>query len=110
MHLYRIGPDGHQCTDAVHMDDLLIMSKCRAALTHLIDGLCNRYRAITLAHGPVVNYLGMSVDPSVSGRAEITMRGYIDEVVSTSGVHGTARTPATETREGVELVTEANRV
>ena len=56
----------------------------------------------------------MSVDLSVSGRAEITMRGYTDEVVSTSGVHGTARTPATdglfETREGAEPVAEAARV
>ena len=110
----RIGPDGYQCTDAVHVDDLLIRSKSRAAPTHLIDGLRNRYGAITLAHGPVVNYLGMSVDLSVSGRTEITMRGYTDEVVSMSGVHGAARIPAAdglfETREGAEPVAEATRV
>ena len=42
------------------------------------------------------------------------MRSYLDEVVSTSGVHGTARSPATnglfEAREGAELVAEATRV
>ena len=42
------------------------------------------------------------------------MRGYSDEVVSISGVRGTARSPATdglfEAREGAELVTEATRV
>ena len=42
------------------------------------------------------------------------MQGYSDEVVSTSGVLGTARSPATdglfETREGAELAGEAARV
>ena len=42
------------------------------------------------------------------------MRGYSDEIVSTSGVHGTALSPATdglfEAREGAELVAEATRV
>ena len=110
----RIGPDGVQCTAAVHVDDLLIMSKSKPLMAHLVEGLHNRYGAITLTHGPVVNYLGMSVDLSTSGRAEITMRGYSDEVLSISGVRGTARSPATdglfEAREGAELVTEATRV
>jgi hypothetical protein len=110
----RTAPDGHQCTAAVHVDDLLIMSKSKTALNHLVEGLRKRYGAITLAHGPIVNYLGMSIDLSSPGRAEITMRGYTDEVVSTSGVHGTARSPATdglfETREGAEPVDEATRV
>lgn len=56
----------------------------------------------------------MSVNLSSPGRAEITMRGYTDEVVSTSGVRGTARSPATdglfESRESAELVEEATRV
>ena len=110
----RIGPDGHQCTAAVHVDDLLIMSKSKAALTHLVNGLRSKYGAITLTLGPVVNYLGMCVNLSSPGRAEITMRGYTDEVVSTSGVHGTARSPATdglfECREGAEPVAEVTRV
>ena len=42
------------------------------------------------------------------------MRGYSDEVVSTSGVHRTARSPATdglfEARDGAELVAVATRV
>ena len=63
----RIGPDGVQCTAAVHVDDLLIMSKSKSLMTHLVKGLRNRYGAITLAHGPVVNYLGMSVDLSTPG-------------------------------------------
>ena len=110
----RIGPDGHQCTAAVHVDDLLIMSKSKEAETHLIDGLRTRYGAITLAHGPAVNYLGMSIDLSTPGRAAITMRGYTEEVVATSGVHGMARSPATdglfEIRDGAELVAERTRV
>ena len=110
----RIGPDGHQCTAAVHVDDLLIMSKSKSAQTHLIDGLRSRYGAITLAHGPIVNYLGMSLDLTTPGRAEITMRGYTEEVVAISGVRGTARSPATdglfEVRDTAKLVEERTRV
>ena len=109
-----IGPDGVQCTAAVHVDDLLITSKSKSMVTHLVEGLRNRYGAITLAHGPIVNYLGMSINLSTPGRAEVTMRGYSDEVVFTSGVHGSARSPATEglfeTRDGAELAGEAARV
>ena len=110
----RIGPDEVQCTAAVHVDDLLITSKSKSLMTHLVEGLRNRYGAITLTHGPIVNYLGMSIDLSTPGRAEVTMRGYSDEIVSISGVHGAARSPATdglfETREGAELAGEAARV
>jgi hypothetical protein len=110
----RIGPDGVQCTAAVHVDDLLITSKSKSLMTHLVEGLRNRYGEITLTYGPIVNYLGMRIDLSIPGRAEITMQGYSDEVVSTSGVRGTARSPATdglfETREGAELAGEAARV
>ena len=34
----RIGPDGVQCTAAVHVDDLLIMSKSKSLMAHLVEG------------------------------------------------------------------------
>ena len=110
----RVGSDGHQCTAAVHVDDLLIMSKSKESMSHLIEGLRKRYGIITLAHGPAINYLGMSIDMHVHGQAMITMKGYSDEIVKTSGVQGTAKSPATdglfETREDAALVAEPTRV
>lgn len=76
------------------MDDLLIMSKSRESISHLIDGLRNRYSIITLSHGPTINYLGLSIDIHVRGQAMITMKGCSAEVVKTSGVQGTAKSPA----------------
>ena len=74
----RTGTDGHQCTAAVHVDDLLITSKSNANVTHLVEGLRKRYGAITLSYGPVINYLGMAIDMYVSGQAMITTTGYCD--------------------------------
>ena len=110
----RTGPDGHQCTAAVHVDDLLIASKSKDSISHLVDGLRIRYGAITLSHGPIINYLGMAIDMRIPGQAMVTTTGYCDEIVKISGVRGTARSPATEglfeTREGAAPVGEPVRV
>ena len=96
------------------MDDLLITSKSKETVSHLVDGLRNRYGAITLSHGPVINYLGMAIDMHVPGQVMITTSGYCGEVVKISGVKGVARTPAAEglleTREVVAAVTEPVQV
>ena len=88
----RTGPDGDQCTAAVHVDDLLISSKSKDSMSHLVDGLRMRYGAITLSHGPIINYLGMAINMYVSAQAMITTTGYCDEIVKISGVKGTAET------------------
>ena len=38
----------------------------------------------------------MSLDFTHSGEARVTMAGYVDEVLRSSGVTGTARTPASD--------------
>ena len=92
----RMGPDGIQCTVALHVDDLLIMCKNKNTIAELTKGLRLRYGEITLKHGPNINYLGMAIDLSTPGEAVITMDGYANEIVTTSGVLGISRTPATE--------------
>jgi hypothetical protein len=55
----------------------------------------------------------MSLDFSHSGEARLTMSGYLNEILMTLGVTGTARTPATDTlfeADGTELVTADVRV
>ena len=110
----RTGPDGYQCTAAVHVDDLLISSVSKDSINHLVDGLRMRYGAITLSHGPAINYLGMAIDMHIPGQAMITTTGYCDEIVKVSGVKGVARSPATEglfeTRDGAAPVREPVRV
>ena len=38
---------GHQCTVAVHVDDLLITSNCKGSMSHQVDRLRKRYGSIT---------------------------------------------------------------
>jgi Reverse transcriptase (RNA-dependent DNA polymerase) len=110
----RKDSNGVQCTAAVHVDDLLIMSTNTSMIEELTSGLKKRYGEISLKHGPVVNYLGMVLDFSHTGEARVTMGGYIDDMVKNSGVLGTARTPSTdglfEVRDTALPVPEAVRV
>jgi hypothetical protein len=79
-------------------------------IKELTDGLQSRYGEISLEHGPKLNYLGMVVDMSHGREARITMGGYVDEILMSSGVTGHARTPATEglfdVRQDAEKVSE----
>lgn len=72
------------------------MSSSLAMITELTDGLKKRCGEVTLKHGPVINYLGMVLDFRHAGEVRMTMGGYIDEVLKSSGVLGTAHTPSTD--------------
>ena len=82
-----------QCTATVHIDGLVITSKSKAMISELTEGLKARCGEITLAHGPLINYLGMAFDFSHTGEALVSMSGYIDEMLDSSGVQGIAKTP-----------------
>ena len=84
---------GTQCTATVHVDDLFISSKSASMIEHLCGGLKKHYGDITRKDGPVVSYLGMTFDLSSQGEARLTMRGYVEEVLNSSGVIGKAKTP-----------------
>lgn len=105
---------GVQCTAAVHVDDLIIKSVDRGMIMDLKAFLKNRYGEITSSDRPVLNYLGMVFDLLVVGEARMTMKGYVEDVITYAGITGTnARSPATdglfETREDAELVDETER-
>jgi hypothetical protein len=104
----RLNKEGEQCTMCIHDDDLLITSVNKSMINELTDGLKKRYGEITLKHGPLINYLGISIDFSHAGEAKLTMAGYV-----TSGVSGTARTPAADNlfdTDESDSVTEEVRV
>jgi hypothetical protein len=92
----KLNKKGEHCTLCIHVDDLLITSVNKSMINELTDGLKKRYGEITLKHGPLINYLGISVDFSHAGEARLTMAGYVNEILTTSGVSGTARTPAAD--------------
>jgi hypothetical protein len=54
-------------------------------IAELTDGLKIRYGVIALKHGPLINYLGISIDFNHSGEARFTMAGYVNEILTTSG-------------------------
>jgi hypothetical protein len=61
----------------------------------------------------VLHYLGISIDFSHPGEARLTMAGYVNEIVTTSGVTGTARSPAADNlfdADESDRVTEEVRV
>ena len=62
-----------QCTATVHVDDLFITRKKKVMISELTEGLKVRYREITLAHGPLINYVGMAFDFTHTGEA----RGHV---------------------------------
>ena len=105
---------GVQCTVAIHVDDLVISSAEKDMIDSLSEHLRNRYGKITRADGPVVNYLGMVFDLTVSAEAKMTMKGYVEDTIAYAGVTGTARSPATdglfEIQEGAALAEEKLRV
>ena len=49
----RVDRDGHQCTVAVHVDDLLIMSKSRDTVTQLANGLHARGQSDRRGRAPL---------------------------------------------------------
>ena len=99
--------------NASHVDDLLITSESNSMIDVLCAGLTRKYGDVTRKDGPIVNYLGIVFDLSRSGEARVTMKGYVDDLLSGSGIPGVARSPATEDLFDVSekpMVAEERRV
>jgi hypothetical protein len=58
-----------KCTLSIHVDDLVITGKSKSMVSELTDGLKTRYGEVTLKHGPMINYLGISFDFTHAGEA-----------------------------------------
>ena len=104
--------DGTQCTVAFHVDDLLITSQSKSMIESMCAGMSSKYGTVSRTDGPIVNYLGMVFDLSHAGEARVSMKGYVEDLLTGSGIPGVARSPATEglfdIRE-VPAVTEERR-
>jgi hypothetical protein len=78
----------------VHVDDLFIVSASLDMIDLLTDGLKKRYGEITKTQGTVLNYLGMTFDLSQRGRARVSMKGYVDEVLASCDTTGGGQDPS----------------
>jgi hypothetical protein len=109
----KLGENGKQCTATVHVDDLLITSVDESMIESLSEGLRRRYGEITKTNGTVLNYLGMVLDFSHPGETRVTMKGFVEDMLLSSGITGGAMTPATdglfEVRADAPECTEARR-
>ena len=105
---------GVQCTIAVHVDDLMVTSTNRAMIELVASGLMRRYGDIIRKDGPVVNYLGMVFDLTITCVGRVSMTGYVEDMLKENETKGGAKSPATEglfeVREDAEMATEEQRI
>jgi hypothetical protein len=104
----KVGTDGNQVTICLHVDDLLVTSKSKAELDKVQDFLAQRFGDVTVQRGPVINYVGMTLDFAARpGKCEITMNHMTEEILKGSGVSSPRATPACdnlfEVRETTKL-------
>ena len=92
--VFNLEKDGAQCTIAVHVDDLLITSVSQGLIDYTVKGLTERYGPLAPERGPILSYLGMTLDFSKSGEAKITMEGYTSDLLDFANITGKAATPA----------------
>jgi hypothetical protein len=85
---------GKQVTIVLHVDDMFITCETKDTIAHVLAAIDERYPETTMSFGPKVAFLGMSMDFTRRGECEITMNGMCDEIVSSCGVEGVAKSPA----------------
>lgn len=108
--------DGKQCTVLWHVDDLKISHvdpDVVAEFIRMIDEEFSKEAPITISHGKVHEYLGMTLDYSEQGVVKIVMSDYIRSMLSElpGDMDGEAVTPAAnhlfETRADAQKLDES---
>ena len=115
--VFNRGEGEGQCTILLHVDDLMVSCRDQGPIDALWKALEERYESkLVIRKGPVLSYLGMSLDFSVAGEVAVTQRGFTDEMLGECGIDLTksAATPASDnlfvTREDADKITEAEEV
>ena len=96
-----IGASGHQITIVVYVDDLLITCISHLDIETVVNGLKKVYPQVKHEIGTVHNYLGMTIDFTVSGTASITMDGMVRDIVATSGTKDLDKKSSSPTRDNL---------
>jgi hypothetical protein len=93
--------NGNQCTICWHIDDLKMSHVKADVLEDIVKKLDVKYGSdeapLTVMHGKIHDYLGMTLDYSVPSKATFTMHDYIKNLLldeAPADMEGTAATPA----------------
>jgi len=89
--------NGVQCTIVLFVDDLKITCVDKSMIDNDVKILKECFQEITVHEGDNHSYLGMNFDYSERFRVKVTMKGYIDDMMSQYNVEGYATSPAAET-------------
>ena len=80
---------------AIFVDDVIIFSKEVTLIDDCIQILEDKYGpGLKTQHGPLCSYIGMLVDSTVIGQITLTMRGYVNKMISDFSVTGNKSHPA----------------
>jgi hypothetical protein len=78
-----------------------------------VTSITEVYKTVKINRGDVHSYVGMTLDFSLPGKCEVSMAGYVEDVLRLYGVDRAAATPATATlfdvREGSPLLDKEGR-
>jgi len=88
--------DGKQCTICIHVDDLLITCEREEAIDEVTSRLRDEFKTIEEHRGDVHSYLGMKMDFGQPTGVNITMEGFVNDLLKENEVIRTAATPAAD--------------
>ena len=93
--------NGSQCTILWHVDDLKILHVDPEVVTEVIDLIeleFGKEAPLTKLRGPVHEYLGMTIDFSVTGKVKFSMIDYIKDMLEglPDDMTGESVTPAAD--------------
>ena len=86
--------NGKQSTVVIYVDDLFITASCSDHIYELRDHLFAKFKEATFHEGDKHSYLGMTFDFSTAGEVHLTQEHYINELLDSVTIEGTAVTPA----------------
>lgn len=88
--------NGHQVTVCIYVDDVLCTSVASEDIDWVASVLKREYGELSVNLGKRHSYLGQTLDFSVPGEVQVTMEGYVRDLLELYEVKGSRATPATE--------------
>jgi hypothetical protein len=85
-----------QTTIVLYVDDLMITSTDASLIEEILNDLVIKYKTLSITKGKVHSYLGMLFDFTTAGELNISMDGFMQDVLREYEVSGNAKTPATD--------------
>ena len=98
-----------QCTITWYVDDTKISHVDPDVATDVINQIEERFGKLIVKRGPEHMFLGMHIVYRGNGTAEVTMRDYLEEAITESGLDVT-RTAATPARRALFEIDEKARI